>query len=108
GRGHNWLVGPESSERSGDVAGVRGVAARAVSTGNAGAKRCLADDRGVWIPGIRVGGGRSARSPHRPWRSPDGRGPEGVVKVLALGVDHRSAPAKVRETLAFDDRRCPE
>jgi len=29
------------------------------------------------------------------------------VKLLALGVDHRSAPAVIREALAFDERRYP-
>lgn len=30
------------------------------------------------------------------------------MKLLALGVDHRSAPAKIREALAFDERKCPD
>jgi glutamyl-tRNA reductase len=30
------------------------------------------------------------------------------VKLLALGVDHRSAPAAIREALAFDDRKGTE
>jgi glutamyl-tRNA reductase len=30
------------------------------------------------------------------------------VKLLALGVDHRSAPAAIREALAFDGRKGPE
>ncbi len=30
------------------------------------------------------------------------------MKLLALGVDHRSAPAVIREALAFDERKCPE
>ena len=28
--------------------------------------------------------------------------------MLAVGVDHRSAPASVREALAFDDPKCPQ
>ena len=28
------------------------------------------------------------------------------MRLLALGVDHRSAPAAVREALAFDGPRC--
>ena len=30
------------------------------------------------------------------------------MKLLALGVDHRSAPAAIREALAFDGRKGPE
>jgi len=30
------------------------------------------------------------------------------VRLLALGVDHRSAPAPVREALAFDGTKCAE
>ena len=28
------------------------------------------------------------------------------MRLLALGVDHRSAPASVREALAFDGPQC--
>ncbi len=30
------------------------------------------------------------------------------MKLLALGVDYRSAPASVREALAFDGSKCAE
>src|SRR5262249_10169803 len=39
----------------------------------------------------------------------DGRREGGVaVRLLAMGVDHRSAPASVREALAFGGPRCAE
>ena len=37
---------------------------------------------------------------------PEGAG-GGVVKLLALGVDHRSTPTEVREALAFDGEKLP-
>lgn len=48
-------------------------------------------------------------TPAAPTTTPEGHpGPhrEGAVKLLALGVDHRSAPTAVREALAFDGPRC--
>ena len=42
------------------------------------------------------------RLPTAHGRSAVAAGGEGAVKLLALGVDHRSAPAAIREALAFD------
>src|SRR6185312_2920125 len=45
---------------------------------------------------------------HGPRRGHGGGRGEGddAVRLLAMGVDHRSAPASVREALAFDGPRC--
>src|SRR5205085_422027 len=58
---------------------------------------------GVCVPGLHLGGGRCAPPAHGPWG-----GREGTVKLLALGIDHRSAPAAIREALAFDGRKGAE
>src|SRR5262249_2833368 len=44
----------------------------------------------------------------RAWGCRGGRQREGLVKLLALGVDHRSAPAAVREAMAFDGSKAAE
>src|SRR6516162_7213021 len=54
-------------------------------------------------PESSVLGPRSFRCP-RSFRD----GEDGVVKLLALGVDHRRAPAPVREALAFEGARRDE
>src|SRR5262249_25457539 len=98
----------QGTQRPGHVAGVRGPAPRAISALTPRAERRLADVPGVRVPGLCVGGGRGTRTPHRSWCSQDGFDPRrGAVKLLALGVDHRSAPAVIREALAFDERKCP-
>ena len=51
---------------------------------------------------------RGAAAAHGPWRGHGEGRREGddAVRLLAMGVDHRSAPASVREALAFDGPRC--
>ena len=55
-------------------------------------------------------GVEALRLPTAPWHGHgDGRREDDVaVRLLAMGVDHRSAPASVREALAFDGPRCAE
>ena len=88
-------------QRPGHVAGLRRASARAVPAGLARTERDGSDDRGLCLPGVHVGRNRGAQVTHGPWCCPDGgRAP---VRLLAVGVDHRSAPASVREALAFDE-----
>ena len=87
-----------------DVAGLRGLAPRTVPAGDAWQERDGPDDRGLCLLGVHLGRRRGAAAAHGPWRNQDhDRGEdEDTVRLLALGVDHRSAPASVREALAFD------
>ena len=81
--------------------------ARPVPAGDAGPERDGADDRGLRVPGLHLGGRRGAPACPRP-TAPPGRPGRVAVRLLALGVDHRSAPAAVREALAFDGPKCAQ
>ena len=89
-----------------DVAGVRGLAARAVSPGDAGEEHDGADDRRLWLFGVHVGWRRGAAAAHGSRHDQDRGEDDNAVRLLALGVDHRSAPVSVREALAFDGAKC--
>ena len=101
GRGRSLVDRPEGRGHRRVLAGVRGAPARAVSPRLAGHSGDGAHGGGVWVPGVRDGGRR--RDPAHGAR---GLGHGGsAVKLLALGVDHRSAPTAIREALAFDGPR---
>ncbi len=75
--------------------------------GDAGQEHDGADDRGLWLFGFHVGRRRGAAAAHGPRHDDQDRGEDdNAVRLLALGVDHRSAPASVREALAFDGTKC--
>ena len=62
------------------------------------------DNRGLRLLGLYLGRRRGTAVAHVPWLVQDhDRGEdEDTVRLLALGVDYRSAPASIREALAFD------
>ena len=65
---HRCVDRSQGLERAGDVAGLRGPAARAVPAGDAGPERDGADDRGLCLPGLHLGRRRGAAAAHGPWR----------------------------------------
>ena len=85
---------------------VRRLAARPVPAGDAGQGGDAADDRRVRVPGVHLGRRRGAAPAHG--ARDVGLVEEGAVRLVAVGVDHRSAPASVREALAFDGPKGPE
>ena len=93
-------------ERFLDVAGLRGFAPRTVPAGDAWQECDDPDDRGLRLLGLHLGRRRGAAVAHGAWYAQDhDRGEdEDTVRLLALGVDYRSAPASVREALAFDGK----
>ena len=59
---------PQGRQRAGDVAGLRGAAARAVPAGDAGPEHDGADDRGLRVPGVHLGRRRGTAAAHGPRR----------------------------------------
>ena len=91
---------PKVVSASGHVAGLCRPPARAIPAGDAGPERDGPDDRSVRLAGLHLGRDRGPSAPHGPRCRQDSG--EDSVRLLAVGVDHRSAPASVREALAFD------
>ena len=72
---------------------------RPIPPGDAGQTGHDPDDRGLRLPRFHLGRGRGPLA-DRAWREPLRLG--GALRLLCLGIDHRSAPTAVREALAFD------
>ncbi len=95
----------ESAQHRRALGGVRGLAARPLPARVERPARDGADPGGVRVPRLRDGRRWPAVAHRsRPGHSRNPRGGE-AMKLLALGVDHRSAPASLREALALEGPR---
>ena len=94
----------EGIECSSYVAGFRRSTPCPVPASNSRKECCAANYCGFRVLGLYLGRCRGTSATYCPRLTPnyDSREDKDPVRLLALGVDHRSAPASVREALAFE------